>query len=88
MKLLDDIILNELDGQYVVVDVRDSGDRFNGIIKLNETGAFVAKQLQNNTTMDEIVAAMMEQYEVAEEVARVNAVKVIEAFRKTGLLEE
>ena len=86
MKLVDGIILSKIDDQYVVVDGSDREERFNGMIKLNKSGAFVADLLKKETTLEEIVAAMMEHYEVTEEAAKKNAQRIIDGFKSVGLL--
>lgn len=87
MKLVDGIIISEIDGQYLVVDAGEGRTRFNGIVKLNKSGAYVAELLKNNTTMERIVADMMEHYEISKEVATDNAQRIIDGFQSAGLLE-
>lgn len=86
MKLRDGVIINEIDDQVMAVDAGNGHERFNGLIRMNKTAGFVAGLLQKETNLDEIVSAMTAKYDVAEEVARENARKVIEAFESAGLL--
>ena len=87
MKLKEGVIINEVDGQTLVVDAGSGRERFNGLIRLNKTGGFILGLLQNDTDMDSIVRALTEKYDVTAEVARVNAAKVIDALAGAGLLE-
>lgn len=87
MKLKDGVIVNEMDGQVLAVDAGNDHERFNGMIRMNKSAGFIAGLLQKETSLDEIVRAMTEKYDVTEETAKVNAQKVIDAFQSAGLLE-
>ncbi len=86
MRLKEGVIIQELDGKYVMVDASESSTRFNGIVNLNKTAAFVARQLQSEVSMDDIIKAMTEKYDVSEEVAGANAKRVIDQLQNIGLL--
>lgn len=86
MRLIDGVILNEIDGQFVVMDASDRDQRFSGMIKLNKSGAFVAKLLQKEISLEEIIKAMTEHYDITEETAKNNALRVIDGFKSAGLL--
>ncbi len=55
MKIKDDFILRKVADTYVVVPVNSMTLDFNGIINLNETGAFLFELLQNGATKDELL---------------------------------
>ena len=88
MRLRDGVIMQEMDGQVVLVDAGDYSDRFNGLIKMNHTAAFVAELLVQGTSLEEITEKMTQKYDVTQERARQNAVRVVESFRSAGLLLE
>ena len=46
MKLKYQFVINNVAGETVAVSVGDTSGRFNGYIKLNETGAFIFKKLK------------------------------------------
>lgn len=87
MKLKSGIIVNEINGDYVAVAAGEAGKAFNGMIKMNGTAAFIVKTLQTETDEDDIVAALLGEYEVDEETARQNVRAVIEKFRSAGLID-
>ncbi len=86
MRLKEGVIIQELDGKYVMVDGSETENRFHGIVNMNKTAAFVAHQLETEISMEGIVKAMTEKYEISEEVAEVNAKRVIDQLKRTGLL--
>ena len=48
---LKDVIISEANGECVAVNI---GGAFNGMLKLNEEAAFIAKAMQEDTTIEEI----------------------------------
>ena len=73
MKLKDGFILREVAGQTVVLPTGDTLN-LNMMITLNETGAFLWKQLENENDEAGLVAALLAEYDVDETTAK-NAVE-------------
>lgn len=76
MKIRDGFILREVADNYIVVAVGEAVKSFNGVINLNETGAFLWKQLENGTDKEALIDALLAEYEVDREVAE----KDVDAF--------
>ena len=53
---------------------------------LNETAAFIWKQIEEEKEKEEIVAALMEEYEVEKEHAEKNVEDFCEQLQKMGIL--
>ncbi|MBR0189276.1 MAG: PqqD family protein [Clostridia bacterium] len=70
MKIKDGFILREVAGSFIVVAVGSAVKDFNGIINLNETGAFLWKILESGATKEELLEKMLTEYDVNEETAR------------------
>ncbi|MBR3311427.1 MAG: PqqD family protein [Solobacterium sp.] len=62
--------------------------KFNGIVKMNSTGAFIVGMLKNKTTEEAIIQEMLKTYDVSEAMARKDVEKVISALRSIGAVEE
>ena len=73
MKLKDGFILREVAGQTVVLPTGEELN-LNMMITLNETGAFLWKQLENENDQAGLVAALLAEYDVDEATAK-NAVE-------------
>ena len=69
MKIKDGFILREVAGNYIVVAVGDAVKEFNGVINLNETGALLWKTLANGATEEQLVNALLAEYEVDKQTA-------------------
>ena len=67
MKLKIDFVINRVAGETIAVSVGDNGGRFNGYIKLNETGAFIFEALKKDVTREEIISDLMKEYPDATE---------------------
>ena len=78
MKIKEGYMLRTVAGCSVVVAVGMSTMDFNGMINLNDTGAFLWKKLESGASEDELVSAMLSEYDVDEETAK----RDIDAFLK------
>lgn len=70
MKIEKEFILREIVGDYVIVPTGKTALEFNGLITVNELGAFIWKKLQQEVSEDELIQEILEEYEVDEETAR------------------
>ena len=82
MKIKKDYITRTIAGETVVVPTGEAASRLNGMITLNETAAFIWKFLQEAHTKEELLEALLEEFEVDEACAQAD----IEGF--TGMLME
>ena len=55
-------ILRRLGDEYMVVALGEASKRFNGMIRMNETGAFYWKELENGTSEDQLVVKTQERF--------------------------
>ncbi len=87
MKIKDGFILREVAGSFIVVAVGDAVKTFNGIITLNETGAFLWKALEQGATEEELLKALLEEYDVDESVAKEHVKKFIAKLTEAKLVK-
>ena len=88
MRVREGFILREVGGQSVVVAVGPASQFFNGMVKLNTTGEFLFKELQEEKNEDDLVKAMTDKYDVDEETAREDVKAFIDTLVKPGIIEE
>lgn len=87
MKLKYQFVVNNVAGETVAVSVGDSGVRFNGYIKLNETGAFIFKKLKNDISREEIIDAVLKEYPTATREDAIESVDtLLEKLKNAELL--
>lgn len=87
MKIKSDYLLRKVADSYVVVPVGKATVDFNGMINLNETGAFLWQQLQKGADEETLLKAMLKEYEVDEETAAEGLVSFLNKLREADLLE-
>lgn len=87
MKIKKGFILREVAGNYIVVSIGEMAKKFNGVINLNQTGAFMWKELEKGGDEESLIAALCAEYEVDKEIAKRDAVRFIETLSKAGIVE-
>ena len=87
MKLNPEFITHEMAGSHITVPVGSAAEKFRGIIKSNETAAFIIECLKSDTTADAIVDKMLEVYEVERDVAAAGVEKGLAKLRELDALE-
>lgn len=86
MKRNPDFLMREVADTVVVVPVGAASASFPGMITLNASGAFLWEQLAQEQSVDTLVAALLEQYEVTEAMARTDVEKFLEKLMPTGAI--
>ena len=88
MKIKGSFILRNVAGSHVVLPMGASSAKFSGMLNLNETGVFLWENLKNEITEDDLVNAMLAEYNVASEQAREDVQEFLKTLRDAGVLEE
>lgn len=87
MKIKDGFILREVAGSFIVVAVGEAVKEFNGIINLNETGAVLWKILEKGATKEQLVKALLAEYDVDETTAEKDVSAFIEKLQEAKLVK-
>lgn len=88
MKIKDGFTLRNIAGSDIVVPVGNASKVFNGMITLNDSGAFLWSALQKDTTINEVVAKLTGEYEVSIEQATADVQKFVAMLRENDLIDE
>lgn len=88
MKTKQGFMLRNVAGRDIVVAVGAASMDFNGLISLNETGAFLWKLLEKGAEYDELLAKLLGEYDTDEASAREGIDAFIKTAKEAGLLEE
>jgi len=86
MKLKNGFITHKTGGAQIMVSSADSG--FSGMVRSNETAAFIVDQLKEETTPERIIETMLAEYDAPREIIARDVNKVIETLRGIGALDE
>ena len=84
MKIKEGFILRDIAGDTIAMPGCDM--ELNAMITLNETGAFLWRLLENETTEQELTAAIVKQYGVDEETAKSAVLNFVEKLKANEFL--
>lgn len=85
MKLKKSFMTHNADGEHILIDTDGT---FSGIVRSNETAAFIVECLKKETTEEEIVNALCEKYDAPQAVIALDVKKIMENLRSVGALDE
>lgn len=86
MKLKQGFITHNMGGEQVMVGT--GAVSFSGLVRSNETAAFIVDRLKKETTKEEIVDAMLREYDAPREVIERDVEKILQTLRSIGALDE
>ena len=87
MRLKNTFVLADLNGKTIAVPLREKNG-FQGILRLNSTGATVIRGLQENLTEKQIAEKIVEEYEGVDFThARASVSRALNLLRDHDLLE-
>lgn len=84
MKLKEDFIIQEIDGTHFLVPL--GGEAFNGIVRGNETAAFVWHLLSEEISEEQLIERMLREYDAPREVVEEDVRIVLDALRSVGAI--
>lgn len=86
MRISDKFITHD-DGENKLL-VSTGASKFSGLVRGNPTAGFIIECLGQDTTEDEIVAKMLQKWDVPDEVARRDVRKVVTQLKAIGAIDE
>lgn len=87
MKLKKGFITHTVEGTQMMVAAGPAAKLFRGMVRSNESAAFVVDCLKENVTEDDIVKRLLDVYEVSEEIARRDVQMIIQKLDSIGAIE-
>lgn len=87
MRISKEFVLREIAGNYIVVPFGENAVSFKAMITLNKTGAFLWKKLEEERTEEELLAAILEEYDIDYETAKADITQFIERLQTAGILK-
>lgn len=86
MRIKDGFVMREVAGQHIVIATGDVSREFHGMVKLNETGAFVWRALERGLDEAAIAQELADRYEVGPEQARADVAALVAQMREQGFV--
>ena len=88
MKIKEGFVLRNVVDEFIVMPTGDNIAKFEGAVVLNEVSAFIFKQLENPVSRDDLLTAMLNEYDVDEATAAADLDALLEKFAEMGVLEK
>ena len=89
MHISENFIMRTVAGENIIVPIGDEASQFQGLITVNESGAFLWKLLQNENISEECIKqAFREEYGVDEKTADNDVDEFLHILRMRKILKE
>lgn len=86
MKVKDGFVIRNIAGQYMAVPVGKRTKDLHGMIALNETGAFLWNLLREDQSLDYLIQALLNEYDVSPELARSSILEFLDILSSEKVL--
>lgn len=86
MKLLNIFESEEINNEKVMVSL--DSEKFNGLIRANDTAGYIIDCLKNDTSENELIINMVKKYGITEERASLGVSIILKQLRELGLIIE
>lgn len=87
MKLKSSFVVHSIANSQIMVPIGDSADSFHGFVRSNETAAFIVENLKEDTSKEQLVQKLLNEYDVDESNASKAVDYVVDMLNKIGALE-
>ena len=86
MQINRDFTIQKVGNSWVAGAVGETSKTFHGMVRLNETGAFLWKLMAaKDCTEEELIEAMLAEYEVDRETVTADVRRIVETMAANGL---
>ena len=87
LKATSEVVLREIAGEYLLIPVGQMALKLHGMITLSESGLLLWNHLQEECSEDDLVDAILAEYQVDRETAAADVKAFIRQMEEVGLLE-
>ena len=88
MKAKDGFVLRNIMDEFVLMPTGENINQFNGTVLFNAQAAFLWEKLQNPVSREDLLSAMLDEYDVDEPTAARDLDAALEKFKTLGLIAE
>ena len=87
MKAKPGFVLRNIVDEYILMPTGDNIGKFNGTVLLNPVSAFVWEKLQNPISKEELLKAILEEFEVEKAIASADLDALLETLKSYDVIE-
>lgn len=88
MRVSNEFVLRQVADEYLLIPVGQAALRISGMISLTESGFLLYQKLANGCSREDLVQAILEEYEVDEQEAQRDVAAFLNKMRVLQMLEE
>ena len=88
MKIKSNFSLVDIAGEYMAIPVGEEATSFNGLVALTEAASFLLKNMNEPKTKEDLVALLIQEYDVEKVVAEEDVSKMVKDLLNMGVIEE
>lgn len=88
MKIKSGFAKRKIADSHIVVPIGNKINDFNGMITLNESGAFFWDCLCEDITLDDLIKKVLDEYDIDEKTAKKDVENFINMLKENDLLED
>ncbi|SCJ35086.1 Uncharacterised protein [uncultured Clostridium sp.] len=86
MKINKEFILREIAGEYILVPIGDTSLSFNGLITVNDVGAFIWNNIEKSSSEEELLNLILDEYEVDKASAKEDLDEFLDKLRESEII--
>ncbi len=88
MKAKAGFVLRNVVDEHILMPTGDNIGKFNGTVLLNDVSALVWEKLQNPISREDLLQAILDEFEVEKAIASADLDKLLETLRGYGIIED
>ena len=88
MKAKPGFVLRNVVDEYILMPTGENISKFNGTVLLNSVSAFVWEKMQNPISKDELLKAVLDEFEVEKAVASTDLDALLETLKGYDVIED
>lgn len=87
MKIVKDFVLRNMADEYILIPTGSTTEEFNGMVNVSESAAFIWNNLEASTSIDDLVAKILDEYDVSKEDATNSVKEFLNVLLTKGIIE-
>ncbi len=88
MKVKPGFVLRNIVDEFILMPTGDNIGKFNGTVLLNEVSAFVWEKLQNSVSKEDLLKAILDEFEVEKAVAKADLDALLAKLKEYDVIED
>lgn len=88
MKIKDNYLLSDIEGENIVITIGNVENTFNGYLKINDTSKFLWNLLETNISLEELNLRFEKKFSIDAKLAEEDVKEFLKTIREINALEE